>query len=903
MLKKLLPALVLMAAAVAAWMYWPAQTRASSDRAAAAPQADAAPVGQLPDTATPLAYTIDLTIDPERDDFSGIVGMQVRLNTASDQIWLHGQRLKMKSVQVTPAEGAPFAAEYQESTTTGVASLRFGRVLQPQTLAIRFDYDAPFDRALNGLYLVTDGGARYAYTQMESHFARKAAPLFDEPRFKVPFTVSLTIRNEHVGIANTPLLSSEDMGNGMKKLSFAPSQPLPTYLLAWAVGNLDVVEWEPIPPSALRDRPIPLRGVASHGKGGKLDYALRNTARILQTLEDYFGIPYPYEKLDILAVPDFESGAMENAGAITYREQLLLIDEDSSLQDKRAYTSVHAHELAHQWFGDLVTMPWWNDIWLNEAFASWMENKVVNRFAPEMGFELATQTESARAMGLDALASMRQIRQPIDRNEDISNAFDGITYSKGAAVIAMFENFVGEEAFQRGVTAYLKKYEWGSATSEQFIASIAEAANDPRVTPAFFSFLTQIGVPEVVMSGQCSAGKYNAKLRQSRYLPVGSAASRDQRWEMPFCITAYSGAGHSEHCTLLTESSQDWQFELASCPSHVLPNADGTGYYRFSMDAEGFSALLQHLDALPLSEAYVLVDNLAAGFRSGTVDVNAYLAALPRIAAHRSREVAMMPISDLQFIREYVIDKERKAELEQFYARLYQPRLDAIGLTSKPGDSAELRLMRSDLIDFLAQTARSTPVRIELRDWGKAYIGFEGDNQLHPEAVPADLLGQALIVASQELDAPFFDALNRQLEQSSDGNVRDNLIYAMARSDDPELASRARDLMLSPSLRTNERFTIAFGQMRDPINADAMFQWFKTHADLMMPMMPDRMRNRMPMLASSYCSPERADEVKAYFTPLIGANPGGERSLNNVLEGIGLCHALVQAQPAVRIEG
>ncbi len=905
MSKKLLPVLLLAATAVAAYLYWSASRldTFSSAPAAASYRPAAAPVGQLPDTAAPLAYAIDLTIDPDKDEFSGVVTIQVKLNAASSRIWLHGQRLKMKSVEVTPADGAPFAAEYAESGSTGVASLDFGRELAAQTLAIRFVYDAPFDRALNGLYLVTDGGERYAYTQMESHFARKAAPLFDEPRFKVPFTVSLTIRNEHVGIANTPLVNTEDLGNGMKKLSFAPSKPLPTYLLAWAVGKLDVVEWAAIPPSALRDRPIPLRGVASHGKGARLDYALENTAGILQTLEDYFGIPYPYEKLDILAVPDFESGAMENAGAITYREQLLLLDDDSSLQDKRSYVAVHAHELAHQWFGDLVTMPWWNDIWLNEAFASWMENKVVNRFAPRMGFELATQTESARAMRLDALASMRQIRQPIDRNDDISNAFDGITYSKGAAVIAMFENFVGEATFQKGVNGYLKKYEWGSATSEQFVAAIAEAANDPRVTPAFFSFLTQIGVPEVVMASTCSEGKFKAQLRQSRYLPVGSAASRDQQWQIPFCVTAYNGTSGTGHCTLMTAAIQDWSLDLPSCPTHVLPNGNGAGYYRFSMGGQQFSELLQQLDTLPLPEAYVLVDNLAAGFRSGTVDVNAYLAALPKIAAHPSREVATMPLGDLEFIRSQVIDQARRTELEAYYARLYQPRLDAIGLNPGKDDSAELRLLRSDLVDFLAQSARSGPVRTRLTEWGRAYIGYGGDGQLHADAVPPDLLAQSLIVANQELDAPFFEALDRQLEKSSDGNVRDNLLFAMARSDDPDLARRARELMLSPRLRTNERFLIAFGQMRDPVNADAMFQWFKAHATLMMPLMPDRMRNRMPMLASSYCTPERADEVKAYFTPLIGANPGGERSLNNVLEGIALCHALVTAQPAVRIEG
>jgi len=669
-----------------------------------------------------------------------------------------------------------------------------------------------------------------------------------------------------------------------------------------------VVEWQPIAVSAIRDRVIPLRGVATHGKGGKLKYALENTAGILQTLENYFGIPYPYEKLDILAVPDFEAGAMENAGAITYREQLLLLDENASLQDQRAYVSVHAHELAHQWFGNLVTTYWWNDIWLNEAFASWMENKAVNTWAPTMGFELSDQRDAQGAMRLDALASMREIRQPILHNYDISNAFDGITYSKGAAVIAMFENFVGPEAFQRGVTAYLKQYAWGSATAEQFVAAIADAADDDRINGAFFSFLTQIGVPEIQLAGQCEAGKVSATLKQSRYLPRDSTATRDQRWQVPVCVTAYGpfGAGGSagaiKQCHLLTEAEQVWQFELPSCPTHMMPNAGGAGYYRFTLTPSEQHALLPRLNDLPVKEAFVLVDNLGAGLRAGSIDVNGYLAAVPVIAAHPSRDVSTLPMSTLGFIRDYLVSGADRSTLERYFAHLYQPKLDSVGLIQQPGESADTRLLRTRLVDFLADTARSEAVRAPLRDWGKAYIGFEQDNALHADAVPADMVEQALIVASQDLDAPFFKALNNQLEQSEDGTVRDYLITAMARSDDPALSGEARDMITSMSLRTNERMTIAYNQMNDLENADAMFQWFKGKYSLLRPLLPPGVQKRMPMLASRYCSPEKAQEVQNYFGPLMADLPGGERSLNNTLEGIALCHAFVRAQPAIQWE-
>lgn len=892
MMKVLLCSFVLLAA-VGHGILAKAETWAIS-----APPADT-PLGQLPDTITPQSYQIDLTIDPATEAFSGHVSIRAKLNAAADHIWLHGERMTVAKTTVTLADGQQITARYEPVGKTGVAAVRFDRELPAQAVTLDFDYSAPFDRTLNGLYLVEDGGERYAFTQMESHYARKAFPSFDEPRFKVPFTVSLTVRKAHAAIANTPVTAEKDLGNGWKRLSFAPTKPLPTYLLAWAVGNLDVVDWKAIPASRFRDREIPLRGVATHGKGKQLAYALENTAGIVQTLEDYFAIAYPYEKLDILAVPDFESGAMENAGAITYREQLLLMDENAPLQQKRAYVSVHMHELAHQWFGNLVTTQWWNDIWLNEAFASWMENKGVNRFAPKMGFDLSNQQDAAGAMRLDALASMRQIRQPILKNTDISSAFDGITYSKGAAVITMFENFVGEDTFQRGVHNYLEKYAFGNATAEQFVAAIAEAAGDDRVNAAFFSFLTQIGVPDVALTQTCKAGKVSATLSQSRYLPLGSAASRDQRWQVPVCVTAYGAFAASKHCTLLTEREQAWAFTLPSCPSHVMPNANGAGYYRYSLDEPAQAALVAGFESLPVTEAYVLADNLNAAFRAGRVDVNGFLAAIPAIARHPSQQVATLPLGTLGFIKEYLTKADDLAALQRHFAALYQPRLDAIGITPKAGDSADIRLLRNALVDFLSDSAHSAPVRAQLVDWGKAYIGFESDHALHPDALPADLIGQALAVAAQELGNDYFDALQTHFNQTSDGTVRDYLISAMASADEPERVAQMRSLMTDKALRTNERMTIAFGQMDTLERADAFFQWFKGNYRPLLPLLPESMRKRLPMLASRYCSAEQAEVVRGFFQPLAAEIPGSERSLNNTLESIGLCSALVKAQPAI----
>ncbi len=861
------------------------------------------PQGKLNDEVQPLHYQIDLTIDPKRDDFSGHVVIKVNLLRDSARLWMHGQNLSVENATVTTQAGKTFTAEYEEVGDSGVVELRFGQTISAQALTLTFDYHAPFDRTLNGLYLVEDGDKRYAFTQFESHFARRAFPSFDEPRFKVPFDVSLTVDANEQAIANTSLRSEEALSDHKKKMIFNTTKPLPTYLLAWAVGELDVVTWAAIPTSSLRDREIPLRGVATKGKGEKIKYALEHTAGIVQTLENYFGIPYPYEKLDILAVPDFEAGAMENAGAITYREQLLLINEQSSIDEKRAYAAVHAHELAHQWFGNLVTMPWWNDIWLNEAFASWMENKAVNRWAPDWGFGLSQMKDANGAMQLDSLKSMREIRQPIQFNHEISNAFDGITYSKGSAVIGMIENYVGEAVFQRGVQRYLTKYSWGSATAEQFVASIAEAAQDDRINSAFFSFLTQVGAPQISMTAQCEGGKVSAVVSQQRYLPLASKAPADTIWQVPVCVKAYGNGEPQKACVLLSEKQQNWSFELPHCPTHYVLNADGAGYYRTHYSQNEWPVLLANLNAMSVAESYSVVQSMNAALDSGAMSVNDYLQAVPAITQHPEREVLTAPMGKLGFIQDYVVAQSEREQLQHYYASLYQPQLLKLGIEGNGDETVEQRLLRNDVINFMAFEARDKAVRQQLAQWGNAYMGLGGDEQLHADAVPSDMIENALKVAVEEGGETAFRAAEKLLDSSDDGTVRDNLIAAMAATSNEKLADEMRGKVLGTGLRTNERMGVLFVQLSGELaQADAVFQWLKGKYRFIRPLMPEGVQNKMPMIGMRYCSDEKFKEINDYFTPLMEDLPGGQRALDNTLERIELCAALVKSQPAIQWE-
>ena len=376
------------------------------------PRPEEIPTGKLPEGVRPTSYRLSLEVTPESDTFSGSTMVTVELDAPSDEIWMHGERLEVSSVYATHAT-TRIKGSWEQITPDGVARVILREALPAGRSTLHFEYTAPFDTPLRGLYRVTTGGHTYAFTQFESISARLAFPCFDEPRFKTPFELTLTVPGEQFAASNTPVDRAIPLPDGRQRISFLPTPPLPTYLVAMAVGPFDVVTGATIPPGPERRVPIPLRGLATKGRGALLKLALDHTAKYVEALERYFGIAYPYRKLDLVAVPDFAAGAMENVGLITFREWLLLLDAERATEgQRRAFAYVMAHELAHQWFGNLVTMPWWDDIWLNEAFATWMGDKVVHQLHPEYNSDLARLSSAHRAMNLDSLVSARSIRQP-----------------------------------------------------------------------------------------------------------------------------------------------------------------------------------------------------------------------------------------------------------------------------------------------------------------------------------------------------------------------------------------------------------------------------------------------------------------------------------------------------------
>jgi aminopeptidase N len=400
---------------------------------AAALAQEALPAGKLPDMVAPIAYRLDVTVVPEKARFSGHTEIDIRLKQPAASIFMHGRDLHVTRA-IARIGRRQIPVTFTQKSPTGLAQLDFGRTVPAGKLTLKFDYDAPFGDGPSGLYRIKVGDAWYSWSQFESIDARAAFPSFDQPGYKTPFTVSITTRPGFVAASNAPQIGTSRIGK-LVKHRFAPTKPLPTYLVAFVTGPFNRITGN-IAPTPERGHPLPLGVIGTKPNAGQMRYALDESGKIVALLERYFGQPFPYPKLDQIGSPVMP-GAMENAGADIYGDGILFLDESDSRDTKMSFGMIVAHELSHQWFGDLVTPAWWDDIWLNESFANWMGYRIGNEWRPDLDIGVDAIGEGFEAMDLDSLGAGRPIHQRITKDADIDAAFDQITYGKGGQVVAL----------------------------------------------------------------------------------------------------------------------------------------------------------------------------------------------------------------------------------------------------------------------------------------------------------------------------------------------------------------------------------------------------------------------------------------------------------------------------------
>ncbi|MGN6356576.1 MAG: M1 family metallopeptidase [Novosphingobium sp.] len=839
------------------------------------------PEGRLDGAVKPSAYRLDFTVDPAKERFSGKVEIDADLKAPSASLFIHGRDLAMRSAVATVA-GKAYPGTWKQLDETGVAQLTFAQALPAGKVTLSFDYDAPFGNGPAGMFRVKVGEDWYSWTQFQSIDARAAFPGFDEPGLKQPFTVTVRTPPGLKAVSNAPELSVT-RENGLDVHRFAPTLPLPTYLVAVMTGPFATLDGA-VPPTPQRAKPLPLRIVSTKENAGKLKFALDGSEKIVALLEDYFGEGFPYPKLDQITSP-IMPGAMENAGADLYQDSLLVMDDGATTQQKRSFGMVVSHELAHQWFGDLVTPAWWDDIWLNESFANWMGYRIGNEWRPDLNIGAGALAEGFAAMNTDALLAGRPIHQKIEKNAQVDAAFDSITYGKGGQVVAMIAAFLGDDKFKAGVRRYMAAHRYGNATSADFFAAMAEVAGDPRILPAMQSFTDQQGVPLLTFTG--SNGRYS--VTQSRYARLGTTLP-DTRWGVPLCLQR----GAERACTLLADKSAE---VTIGGEGALVPNAGGTGYYRFELPRAEWTRLIAASDKLPGGEAIAVADSLRASFMAGRADA-AQLAALARTMIRNPDSYASSAaFVGLQALYDWgLLDELAKPAYRGFVDRTYRPILSQLGLDlsvgAYAGEPSERSQRRQQAVGALVDVAKDAPLRARLAAAAAAYVGGDA------KALDAAWYGDAL---DPWLEAGGGAAAKTLLERalgSQDPVFRPAALAALGSSGKAEIAKWLLDEVKDDRLRLSERLGLVRGVVGHPATREWGYTWLTQHFDeLLNGGGGIFFASRLPQMLAGYCSVEKAEAFARDLRPKM-AGKSAELELERTIERVRSCGMLKQARGA-----
>ena len=845
--------------------------------------APAPPLGRLPDTVTPSAYRLDLTVDPSAVRFSGHVQIDAVLAQPSATIFLHGNGLKVTKARITAGDKF-YSAHYAQVDPSGVARLDFPGTLPAGKLTLQLDYTGEFRSSAEGLFHAKVGGDWYAWTQMEPIDARRVFPGFDEPGFKTPFTVNVTAPKGAKVFANTPETGVTPAGS-MLTHHFAPTRPLPTYLVAIGVGPFDVVT-ATAPPNVVRKEPLAFRVIATRGQMSRMQFAATEAPKLLGLLERYFGTPYPYEKLDFLASP-MQNGAMENAGLIIFGDALILLDKDAPNRQLSLFGDVSAHEMAHQWFGDLVTPTWWTDIWLNESFAEWMGMKVADEWRPDLAIGATQLSDAFAAMDADALGHGRPIHQTITKNTAIVSAFDSITYQKGAQVLSMFETYLGADAFAKGVRLHLSRHRYGNATAEDFFQSLGEASGNSKVVPAMRTFTDQTGVPVVTVA----SGPQSMTLTQDRYRPLAVPAAAAQLWTIPLCLSR----GGKRSCMLLDTST----VKIAALPdanAALMPDVDGAGYYRFSLDGPGWDRLIHAAPQLSGREAMAVADNLWADFAAGRNSFQRVIAGARALSGNPERLAAVELGARLQGVANTMLSPQQLPAYRSLMESIYAPRLAAMGVDVTTGahakEPAERQTLRESLMTLVALEARDSKLRMQLASAAGAYLGGDA------HALDPSFRRTALRVAVQDKGMPVLNQLRDVLVKSSDPLYKLDASVAIGSADTASLAQPALAIAMSAGVQATESLYIVYVLSSQPGARAVTTEYAQHNLARLLKVFPGPARPYIVKLFEGYCGPEDAAKVDAFFEPKLKMLGGGELELSQTKEQIAVCAALKEAKGA-----
>lgn len=841
---------------------------------------------RLPRSIRPIRYDLRIDVDIDAWRFRVDEAIEIHLDEATSSITLHALDLDVRSAEARVGERT-IAATVSANAEAETVTLRFTEPLRAGAVRLEFEIHGQILERLRGFYRSTKDGARYAATQFEAADARRAFACFDEPEFKARFALTLVVPEELTAVSNGKVIGVRGLGAGRKEVQFAETPPISSYLVAYCVG--------PFEPTPTVETPggWPVRVFLPRGMADKGMFARDAHAHSLTWLEAYTAIPYPYTKVDAIGVPDFEAGAMENPGAITYRLTAIAADEKrASTHALKGIYYTAAHELTHMWWGDLVTMAWWDDLWLNESFATFIGYKAVADLVPEWGLWRDFVATLARPFALDSLVSTHPISFEVKNAHQATERFDVITYWKGAGVVRMIEGFLGADEFRSGVRAYLNKYRENNATADDFWRELATASGRD-VAKIANAWIREPGHPVVHASATPAGDGLKVALRQERFFadPAAAHGTAAQRWPVPLVIK-YGKGDRVETCSVLLEGEAG-EVDLAGA-EWFFPNAEGAGFYRFALDDGSLAALGSRLpQVLEPHERLLLANNQWALLKAGHVSIEQFLQLLGACSGDEDRAVVSTVVEQLGWIGAHVVDAGSEAAFAALVARTYGERLAALGWDAAPTETADDRMKRAAILGAMGRIARVQAVRDEARLRLEKY--FADATVLDPNVVAT-----IAAIAAIDGDAALFDRyLERKRQAGTDPEEEQRFLLALGGFEKPELIDRALTLTMTDEVRPQDRTFLFATLLGRPASRRAAWKFVRDGWDRISMTMDPMLMQGLVRATSQLTEPDMAEEVSAFLADK--KTPQIQETIAQAREQLRIDAATVQRlRPALR---
>jgi len=842
--------------------------------------AASAGIERLPADVHAASQAIALDLDPSRASYSGTVRIELTVTKSRPDLSFHSQKISLGTMVLRGAAGSnELRAKSEDEEGLVHAARADGAPIEPGRYTLEIAFTNDFDERASSLYRLKVADDWYAFAQFEACDARAAFPCLDEPSVKVPYQFTLTIPAGEEAVTNSPVVSDRT-AEGRRTIVFLKTKPLPSYLLAIAVGHLEF--------TAVKGTSIPTRIVTVKGKSGLTGPVAAMVPPVLAALEKYFGRAYPFEKLDLLAVPEYVYGAMENPGAVTYSDQFLLFDPKSmSVSQRRTLARFTSHELSHMWFGDLVTMEWWDDLWLNESFAEWMGDKIVTQVYPELDTRVSGLSETEQAYTEDSRLTARTIRQPVTTVANLLSTVDALTYQKGQSVLEMMEAWLGPETFRRGVLAYLKEHEWGNAVEADLWRSLSKASG--RDVGAMGStYFNQPGIP--IVRGEL-LGDGRMVLRQSRFLNYGLRDSLSRLWQIPLSIRYPTPKGIARHKMLLAGSDTTVTLPgLVAPPEWIQLNADQSGYYRWRVEGAAMTRLASEaVRVLTPRERFGFLLNAYALLKGGAIRGDEYAKLLVGFGDDPDPSVLSAVADGVGTIHAYFVTEDLKSPFAEYVRRVLGGALTRIGLEAKPGESASVSSLRPELFVTLADEGEDAKLR--------TYARTETDRYLSGESVDPSMQGASLHVSALDGDAALFDVFRKRFEGDPVPSERGRLLGAIGAFQAPELRARAFDYVLSGPLKPQELNYLLGSLGSRPEHEEEVWNWVTTHYDPLVKRIPSLYAIYVPWFASG-CELTRLEAARAFFADPAHLPPGAEAELLKMAASVTECAGLREREGA-----